>query len=142
MVKYLIAGVACIGAGVLSFLLWNASRIPNFDDAAVAAALGQSVSKAYGHFVPRVQADRTGQGPALYEHPGAHARPTLVIYGVDDAAQRALIVSDARASLDKVQAHGATLKFYDHQNVKHYPGGGIRRGPETLIATVQVTTGG
>jgi len=139
MVKYVIRGVALVGACVLSFLLWTAFHIPNTDDVDIADALAADVITAYGQFVPRPEVDKTSHGKVLYPHPGSSGNPTFVIYEVTDAADRTSIVEAARASLAKAHAHSVTIKFYDKQNVTHYEGGGIRRGPEQLIDTVKVT---
>lgn len=138
MIKLAIRLVALVGACVLSFLLWTASRIPNSDDVDVANAVAQAIIAEDGHFVPRPQADASGAGQALYAHPGAGGHPTLVVYEVLDAGQRARIVAAARKALAPAHAHSVTLSFYERQNVTHFEGGGVRRGPERLIETVRV----
>lgn len=138
MVKYVIRGVAVVGACVLSFLLWTAFHIPNFGDVDIANALADQVIASYGQFHPRTEVDKTSQGKVLYAHPGSGGNPTFVIYEVTDAADRARIAAATRQALNKAHAASATLKFYERQNVTHFEGGGIRRGPETLIETMTV----
>ena len=138
MVKYVIRGVAVVGAGVLSFLLWTAFHIPDFRDVDIANALADPVIASYGQFHPRTEVDKTSQGKVLYTHPGSGGRPTFVIYEVTEAADRAAIVRATKQALGQAHAAGATLKFYVRQNVTHFEGGGIRRGPEQLIETVSV----
>lgn len=139
MVTYLIRGVAFIGACVLSFLLWTAFHIPDTRDIDIANALADAIRQADGQFLPRAEVDRTGKGKALYLHPGPEGTPTFVIYEVTDPAERELIVRATRAHLVPAQARRATLRFYERQNVEHFSGGGVRRGPERLIDTVVVT---
>ncbi|HEX5355812.1 MAG TPA: hypothetical protein VFW93_06325 [Aquabacterium sp.] len=138
MVKYVIRVVALIGACVLSFLLWTAFHIPNTGDIDIANALADDVMATYGQFHPRTEVDKTSQGKVLYAHPGSGGQPTFVIYEVTDAAERARIVNATRQALRKAHAASATLKFYERQNVTHFEGGGMRRGPEQLIETVSV----
>jgi hypothetical protein len=141
MIKTAIRLVACVGACVLSFLLWTAFHIPGFHDVDVANAVAQDIIADYGQFVPRTQVDKTSQGKVLYPHPGSGGTPTLVMYEVTAPADRQRIVLAARAALQKEHADSVTLKFYARQNVTHYEGGGIRRGPEQLLDTVQVRAG-
>jgi hypothetical protein len=136
MVKYVIRGVAVVGTCVLSFLLWTAFHIPDFRDVDIANALADEVIASYGQFHPRTEVDKVSQGKVLYAHPGSGGTPTFVIYEVTDAAERARIVTATRQALAKAHAASATLKFYERQNVTHFEGGGIRRGPEQLIETV------
>lgn len=141
MIKYIIRGIVLVGCGVLSFLLWTAFHIPNTQDVDIANALAHSVGAAYGQFLPRPEVDQTSRGKVLYTHPGASGNPTFVIYEVTEAADRSRIVNAARSGLATAQAHSVTIQFYERQNVTHYDGGGIRRGPEHLIETVKVTRG-
>lgn len=138
MVKYVIRGVAVVGACVLSFLLWTAFHIPDFRDVDIANALADKVIASYGQFHPRTEVDKTSQGKVLYAHPGSGGKPTFVIYEVTDASERARIVSATRQALGQAHAASATLKFYERQNVTHFDGGGMRRGPEQLIEAVTV----
>lgn len=138
MVKYVIRGVAVVGACVLSFLLWTAFHIPDFHDVDIANALADQVIASYGQFHPRTEVDKTSQGKVLYAHPGSGGTPTFVIYEVTDAGERARIVNATRQALAPAHATRATLMFYARQNVTHFEGGGIRRGPEQLIETVTV----
>lgn len=130
--------VAGVGACVLAFLLWTVAHIPRQHDIDIANAVAQEVMHDSGPFASRAQADRTGVGKALYAHPGAWAAPRLVIYEVTDPSERARIVQATRNALSQTHAHSATLMFYERQNVTHYPGGGMRRGPEHLLDTVEV----
>lgn len=141
MVKYVIRGVALAGAGVLSFLLWTAFHIPNTEDIDIANALADEVMARDGHFLPRPEVDKTSQGRVLYPHPGPGGTPTFVIYEVTEPAERARIAALTRAALAQTHARQATLKFYERQNVTHFEGGGIRRGPERLLETDVVQPG-
>ncbi len=141
MIKHVIRGVALVGACVLSFLLWTAFHIPNTQDIDIANALADEVMARDGQFHSRLEVNKTSQGKVLYAHPGPGGTPTFVIYEVTDPAERARIVAATRQALGKTHAARATLKFYERQNVTHFEGGGIRRGPEHLLETDVVTAG-
>ena len=121
-----VESVDCSGARVLT------------QDIDIANALADRVIASYGQFHPRVEVDKSSQGKVLYAHPGSGGTPTFVIYEVTDAGERARIVNATRQALRDAHAASATLKFYERQNVTHFEGGGIRRGPEQLIETVVV----
>ncbi|WP_374255699.1 hypothetical protein [Aquabacterium sp.] len=141
MIKMAIRAVALVGACVLSFLLWTAFHIPDFSDAAVANQVAQDVTQAYGQFPPHAEADKTGRGKILYAHPGSGKKPTLVVYEVVEQADRDKVIQAARTAMTQAHANGLTVKFFERQNVTHYDGGGIRRGPEQLIDTVELKPG-
>ncbi|MFZ4550396.1 MAG: hypothetical protein ACOYNB_01105 [Aquabacterium sp.] len=136
-----IRAVALVGACVLSFLFWTAFHIPDFSDADVANQVAQDVTTAYGHFPPHAEADKTGHGKVLYAHPGAGKKPTLVVYEVTDLADRDTLIQAARQAMSEAHANGITVQFFERQNVTHYDGGGLRRGPERLIDTVELKPG-